>query len=115
MVVLHSDRVPIAKSKKSKPLEEKPVDTGASTLTSKPHNGLSESKSIEQSPNPPAASKDFESLYLQRVTAEFADDIDRLRKANDFSEESLPILIEALKQGACVYSEDEKRAMMGQQ
>lgn len=51
---------------------------------------------------------------MQQVTAEFADDIDRLRNANDFSEKSVPVLIEALKQSACVYSEEEKRTVMGQ-
>ncbi|KAL8797555.1 MAG: hypothetical protein Q9195_000372 [Heterodermia aff. obscurata] len=113
--MVQSNREPIAKSKKSKPSEEKSVDTGASALTSNPRNNLSETKRVEESSSSPAAPKDFESLYLQRVTAEFADDIDRLRNAKDFSNESLPILIEALKQGACVYSEDEKKAMVGQQ
>lgn len=64
---------------------------------------------------PPAESKkiDFESYYLQQVTAEFADDLDNLRKASDFNEEFLPILIDALKGTAGVYSEEEKAKVMG--
>jgi len=51
---------------------------------------------------------------MQQVTAEFADDLDRIRNANDFNERSLPILVEALKQTASMYTEEEKRKVMGQ-
>lgn len=50
---------------------------------------------------------------MQQVTAEFADDLDRLRNSNDFNEKSLPILVEALKQTAGMYTEEEKRNVMG--
>lgn len=54
----------------------------------------------------------FEALYLQQMTAEFADDLDALRRADDFTEESLPILLTALKQGTDLFSLDEKRAVV---
>lgn len=50
---------------------------------------------------------------MQQVTTEFADDLDKVRNASDFTEKSLPILIEALKQGTSLYSEEEKRKVMG--
>ena len=56
---------------------------------------------------------DFETFYLKRVTAEFADDLDRLRNANDFNENSLPILVDALKGTAGTYSEEDKAKVMG--
>ena len=56
---------------------------------------------------------DFESFYMQQVTAEFADDLDKIRNANDFGEKSLPVLIAALKQSASMYSEEERRKVMG--
>ena len=56
--------------------------------------------------------KDFESFYLQLITAEFADDLDRLRKSDDFNDDSLPILIETLKQGAKLYTDEEKAKVM---
>ncbi|KAL8864335.1 MAG: hypothetical protein Q9174_007391, partial [Haloplaca sp. 1 TL-2023] len=56
---------------------------------------------------------DFETFYLKQVTAEFADDLDRLRNANDFNEKSLPILIDALKGTAGTYSEEDKAKVMG--
>lgn len=49
---------------------------------------------------------------MKRVTAEFADDIDKLRNAPDFSERSVPVLIEALKQGSKGFSEEEKEKVM---
>ena len=59
------------------------------------------------------ASSDFESFYLQQVTTEFADDLDKIRNANDFGEKSLPMLVAALKQGVGMYSEEERRKVMG--
>ena len=55
---------------------------------------------------------DFESLYLQQATREFADDIDKLRKAGDFTDRSVPILVDALKQGAHLFSEEDKKKLM---
>ena len=46
------------------------------------------------------------------VTAEFADDIDRLREAQDFKEESVPVLIQALKQCSKGWSDEDKEKMM---
>lgn len=46
------------------------------------------------------------------MTDEFGDDLDRLRKSNDFNEKSLPLLIETLKQGASLYTEEEKQKVM---
>lgn len=58
--------------------------------------------------------RDFASFYLRRVTEELADDLDKIRSANDFSESSLPILIHALQQGQSIFSEEEKRRVMGE-
>ncbi|MCJ1378034.1 hypothetical protein MMC17_001130 [Xylographa soralifera] len=55
----------------------------------------------------------FESFYLQAVTREFADDIDKVRNASDFKDSSLPILIEALRQGVGIYGEEERERVMG--
>ncbi|KAI4234714.1 MAG: hypothetical protein LQ349_003629 [Xanthoria aureola] len=63
--------------------------------------------------NQPEGTDDFESFYLQQVTAEFADDLDKLRNASDFTEKSMPVLIEALKDTARTYSEEEKEEVMG--
>ena len=57
--------------------------------------------------------EDFESYYMRRVTAEFADDIDKLRNAPDFNEQSVPVLIEALRQCSEGFSEEEKEKVMG--
>ena len=56
--------------------------------------------------------EDFESYYIKRVTAEFADDIDKLRNAPDFSEHSVPVLIQALKQASKGFSDEEKEKVM---
>ena len=63
----------------------------------------------------PAEPLSFESFYMKQVTTEFADDLDKIRNASDFDEKSLPILIEALKQGTSMYSEEEKRKVMKDQ
>ena len=58
--------------------------------------------------------RDFASFYLRRITEELADELDKIRSANDFSEGSLPILIHALQQGQSIFSEEEKRRVMGE-
>ena len=60
----------------------------------------------------PPPKEDFESSYMKMVTAEFADDIDRLRNSPDFREHSVPVLIQALKQCSERFSDEEKEKMM---
>ena len=64
--------------------------------------------------SPQDSKHDFASFYLRRVTEELADELDKIRSANDFSESSLPILIHALQQGQNIFSEEEKRRVMGE-
>lgn len=82
------------------------------------------SPSASSSPAPaesPAAPKvnlvakdpeEFSSIYLKKVTVELADDLDKVRDAQDFKASSLPMLVHALKQGASIYSPDEKRRVV---
>ena len=71
----------------------------------------------KDSKTPPAQqqsnSPDFEDWYLKQVTKEFADDIDKIRNASDFSDKSVPMLVAALKQGVSLFSEEERRIVMG--
>ncbi|KAM0794480.1 ribosome-assembly protein 3-domain-containing protein, partial [Usnea florida] len=60
----------------------------------------------------PPPNEDFESYYLKQITAEFADDIDKLRNAPDFSAQSVPILVQALKQGSKGFTDEEKDKVM---
>lgn len=60
----------------------------------------------------PAMASDFESWYLRRVTAEFAEDLDKVRSAGDFKESSVPILIRALEQGSGMFTQEEKARIM---
>lgn len=55
----------------------------------------------------------FEEVYLRQITHEFADDIDKIRQASDFKEKSLLVLVAALKQGATIYTEEERRDWEG--
>ena len=51
----------------------------------------------------------FDDFYLQQATKEFAQHLDKLRSVPDFHEErSVPILIEALRQGRSCFSEKER-------
>ena len=61
----------------------------------------------------PKAPQTFEQYYLSTVTKEFASDIDKLRAAPDFRDHFVPILVEALGQGASIYTEEEKARVMG--
>lgn len=60
-----------------------------------------------------AAAAVFPSFYLQRATREFAEDIDKVRQADDFKpDSSVPFLVHALQQGASLYSEAEQARVM---
>lgn len=46
---------------------------------------------------------------MDHVVREFADDLDRIRAADDFGEGSLAILIQALQSGVEAFGEGERR------
>lgn len=50
----------------------------------------------------------FQEYYLQLVTTQFSDDLDKLRQSKDFGEKSLGNLINALKEGSHIFSTEEK-------
>ncbi|KAI3328623.1 ribosome-assembly protein 3-domain-containing protein [Ustulina deusta] len=59
---------------------------------------------------------DFTSYYLQQSTKEFAEDLDKVRSADDFKGDALPMLIRSLQQGTSMFSAvDQKRMADAQQ
>ncbi|KAH7369950.1 ribosome-assembly protein 3-domain-containing protein [Rhexocercosporidium sp. MPI-PUGE-AT-0058] len=54
----------------------------------------------------------FAQFYMQRATAEFADDLERLRTSDDFKDEAVPMLIAALKGGTAMFSMEEKKRIV---
>lgn len=81
-------------------------------------NPLQQPSSASTSPSPatppPRHIKDsdaeeaFTSFYLRKVTTELAEDLDKLRSAQDFIEKSIPMLVDALKQGRSCFTKDER-------
>ncbi|CRK00375.1 hypothetical protein BN1708_009541, partial [Verticillium longisporum] len=55
-----------------------------------------------------AADAEFDTFYLQRTTQEFAQDLDKARKADDFKSDSVQFLVHALQQGVALYSDVDK-------
>jgi ribosome assembly protein 3 len=54
----------------------------------------------------------FSAWYLRQVAKELEEDLDKVRSAGDFSNTSLPVLINALQQGASNFTDDEKRRIL---
>ncbi|KAI1175324.1 ribosome-assembly protein 3-domain-containing protein [Nemania sp. FL0916] len=48
--------------------------------------------------------EEFTSWYLQQCTKEFAEDLDKIRSADDFKGPALPMLIHSLQQGTSMFS-----------
>jgi ribosome assembly protein 3 len=46
----------------------------------------------------------FDAYYLQRATSELADDLNKVRSADDFKADSIPALVRALQQGSAQFS-----------
>ncbi|KAL9584143.1 MAG: hypothetical protein Q9212_002302 [Teloschistes hypoglaucus] len=106
----------MGKSKKSKAGAVEPVaKTDSAVQTSDGSEAVLQTNTENDMPSKNPDVTDFESLYLKQITAEFADDLDKLRNAPDFSEKSVPILIDALKGAARNYSEEEKAKVMGRE
>lgn len=55
---------------------------------------------------------EFSTMYLRKITTELADDLDKVREAQDFKANSVPMLIHALKQGESLFSVEEKRRVV---
>lgn len=51
---------------------------------------------------------EFTAYYLQRATQEFAEDLDKVRTADDFKPDSVPLLVHALQQGTALFATKEK-------
>ena len=49
---------------------------------------------------------------MQRATQEFAEDLDKIRGADDFKDDSVGILVGALKQGVEGFSTEERRRVV---
>jgi ribosome assembly protein 3 len=54
----------------------------------------------------------FTKYYMQRATTEFADDLDRIRGADDFDDEAVQMLVAALRQGTGGFGMDEMRRVV---
>lgn len=63
---------------------------------------------VQQSITDDEAEQAFTSLYLRQLTSEFDRDLDKLRAAPDFKEQSLPLLIDALKQGRSCFDKQAR-------
>lgn len=57
----------------------------------------------------------FTSFYLQRATQEFSEDLDKIRNADDFRSDAIPILISALSQGTSMFSSADQRRIVAKE
>lgn len=55
---------------------------------------------------------EFNALYLQRTTQELAEDLDKVRNAEDFKADSVPFLVHALQQGARQFTPREQERVV---
>ncbi|KAI1099836.1 ribosome-assembly protein 3-domain-containing protein [Jackrogersella minutella] len=62
--------------------------------------------------NKDTASQEFTSYYLQQSTKEFAEDLDKVRSADDFKGDAVAMLVKSLQQGTTLFSAvDQKRVL----
>lgn len=114
-------------SKKEEQLQQRPKTQPRRSKTAAKHSD-DEEQEAEASPSPKAAMDEdgiapptrpkdaeqlFDDFYLKQGTKEFANDLDTLRSAGDFGESSVPILIDALKQGRACFTAEERRKIAG--
>ncbi|KAI2603007.1 ribosome-assembly protein 3-domain-containing protein [Hypoxylon fragiforme] len=65
--------------------------------------------------NKDATTQEFTSYYLQQSTKEFAEDLDKIRNADDFKGDAIAMLVQSLQQGTSLFSTaDQKRVIEAQ-
>ncbi|KAI6082796.1 ribosome-assembly protein 3-domain-containing protein [Hypoxylon rubiginosum] len=63
-----------------------------------------------------ATSQSFTSYYLQQSTKEFAEDLDKIRNADDFKGDAVAMLVKSLQQGTTLFSAaDQERVIKAQE
>ncbi|KAI2471165.1 ribosome-assembly protein 3-domain-containing protein [Annulohypoxylon bovei var. microspora] len=65
--------------------------------------------------NKDATSQEFTSYYLQQSTKEFAEDLDKIRSADDFKGDAVAMLVKSLQQGTTLFSDADKKRILGSQ
>ncbi|KAI9823647.1 MAG: hypothetical protein M1819_001160 [Sarea resinae] len=81
--------------------------------TSPPPSPPSPTKSSALLPSNEAdISSQFSAYYMRLATTEFADDLNSIRAAGDFDDAAVPVLVRALRQGASIFSAEEKRRVL---
>ncbi|KAK0260370.1 hypothetical protein LTR01_004773 [Friedmanniomyces endolithicus] len=103
----------------SKRKNKRKVRTEASAKVDAPRTSHDpNTSSDETSTDPPVFTKRtavtnpeqaFEDFYLRQATKEFANDLNKLRAANDFhGTESIALLVRALRQGTACFGVEER-------
>ncbi|KAF1946388.1 hypothetical protein EJ02DRAFT_430682 [Clathrospora elynae] len=124
---LVKDASPVAEEAAPAPksIKEKKNKSKSTAVPEPETNGDTAMEDAPTSPSPaPVAPKvkstpakqpqdDFSAIYLRKIAGEFADDLDKVREAQDFKASSVPMLIHALKQGESLFSVEEKRRVIG--
>ena len=59
-----------------------------------------------------AVDADFSSYYLQLATQELSEDLEKVRKADDFKADSISFLVHALRQGAGQFLTDDRQRVV---
>ncbi|CAD6501304.1 BgTH12-01556 [Blumeria graminis f. sp. triticale] len=103
--------------KKRKSRTEVSTDDSESELETVNHiakdqNDEKSNLAIENHATDTEVSSTFAKIFMTKVAEELSDDLDELRKADDFKDDALPILINALQQGTSLFSRDEQRRIV---
>ncbi|KAK3320058.1 ribosome-assembly protein 3-domain-containing protein [Cercophora scortea] len=69
-------------------------------------------KSTKSTMTDQQVASEFTSYYLSRVTQEFAEDLDKVRAADDFKNDAIQLLVNALQQGTALFSPEEQRRIV---
>lgn len=123
LAVLRSHDVDQTQSEKSSPEPAPKPAKKEKGKKSTPQTANEDVPMRDTSPSPPPlpapavipkskTDEDFDSIYIRRITTELADDLDKVREAQDFKANSIPMLVHALKQGEGLFSTEEKRRVV---
>ncbi|KAL1305985.1 hypothetical protein AAFC00_004120 [Neodothiora populina] len=102
-----SDEQPV-KEAKVKRTKAKTREAVSSAAINPPSEDTKPEHEVAQQVQRSQAEGAFDAYYLRQITKEFAEDLDKVRSAADFKNTSIPMLVDALKQGRTCFTQNDR-------
>lgn len=89
-------------------LEIQEQDEPSSKSVVHPKKLIPKELEIDSNENEEAQKQKFNEYYLKLMTSGFGEDLNALRESKDFNADSMPIIIQSLKEGVNMFDKEQR-------